>query len=215
MKYCPVCDAEYADSHAMCSVCGVELVPEELRGQPLDERQRKEKIVLVWKGGDPLAVSEVIHVLREAGIRHHVQPTNEHLVFELAMPRPKYAVRIFLSDLPRAKELLADVRESAPFALDEPEEDELDSSAIESSSPSDRTWNPSAATAVVWSGADTALADLLEACLRENRIGVRRDDGTDGVGGAEAKEIHLAVMPAAEAASREIIREVREATPPA
>lgn len=214
MKYCPVCDAEYEDSHAMCSVCGIELVPEELRGHPLDERQREEKIVLVWKGGDPLAVSEVIHALREAGIRHHVQPTNEHLVFELAMPRPKYAVRVFLSDLPRAKELLADVRESAPFALDEPADDEGDSSAIESRL-SDSTWNPAGATAVVWSGVDTALADLLEACLRENRIGVRRDGGADGAAGNESKEIHLAVMPAAEAASREIIREVREATPPA
>jgi hypothetical protein len=214
MKYCPVCDAKYADSDAMCSVCGVELVPEELRGHPLDERQRNEKIVLVWKGGDPLAVSEVIHALREAGIRHHVQPTNEHLVFELAMPRPKYAVRVFLSDLPRAKELLADVRESAPFALDEPADDEADSTAIESSL-SERSWNTSDATAVVWSGHDTALADLLEACLRENRIGVRRDGGATGVGGTDSKEIHLAVMPAAEAASREIIREVREATPPA
>src|SRR5580692_3755403 len=126
MKYCPVCDAEYADSHAMCSVCGIELVPEQLRGEPLDERQRNEKIVLVWKGGDPLAVSEVIHILRDAGIRHHVQPTNEHLVFELAMPRPKYAVRVFLSDLSKAKELLADVRESAPFALDEPADDASD-----------------------------------------------------------------------------------------
>jgi hypothetical protein len=210
MKYCPVCDAEYADGHAMCSVCGVELVPEELRGHPLDERQRKEKIVLIWKGGDPLAVSEVIHILREAGIRHHVQPTNEHLVFELAMPRPKYAVRVFLSDLPRAKQLLADVRESAPFALDEPAEDEGASDAIASRA-SDRSWKPSDATAVVWSGADAALADLLEACLRENRIGVRRDDAN----GAEPNQIQLRVMPAAEAASREIIREVREATPPA
>jgi hypothetical protein len=211
MKYCPVCDAEYVDSHAMCSVCGVELAPEELRGHPLDERQRKEKIVLVWKGGDPLAVSEVIHILREAGIRHHVQPTNEHLVFELAMPRPKYAVRVFLSDSPRAKELLASVRESAPFALDEPADDEADSNAIESR-PTDRSWNPSDATAVVWSGQDTALADLLEACLRENRIGVRRDEGADG---NEPEQIRLLVAPAAEAASREIIREVREATPPA
>ncbi|HUE42510.1 MAG TPA: hypothetical protein VMP12_03050 [Candidatus Sulfotelmatobacter sp.] len=211
MKYCPVCDAEYTDSHAMCSVCGVELVPEELRGHPLDERQRKEKIVLAWRGGDPLAVSEVIHILRDAGIRHHVQPTNEHLVFELAMPRPKYAVRVFLSDLSRAKGLLANVRESAPFALDEPAEDDADSSAAQSHS-SDCSWSPGAATTVVWSGQDTALADLLEACLRENRIGVRRDDGADG---NERDHIRLLVMPAAEAASREIIREVREATPPA
>ncbi len=212
MKYCPVCDAEYADSHAMCSVCGIELVPEELRGHPLDERQRKEKIVLAWRGGDPLSVSEVIHILRDAGIRHHVQPTNEHLVFELAMPRPKYAVRVFLSDLARAKELLANVRESAPFALDEPAESEGDSSEDRAQA-IDRDFQPKEATVAVWSGEDTALADLLEACLRENRIGVRREQG-DGAGTPQPNQITLLVAPRAEAASREIIREVREATPP-
>jgi organic radical activating enzyme len=41
----------------------------------------KRKIHVVWRGGDPLAISEVINALREAGIRHHVQPNNEHLVF--------------------------------------------------------------------------------------------------------------------------------------
>ena len=214
MRYCPVCDAEYADSHAMCSVCGIELVPEELRGHPLDERQRKEKIVLVWKGGDPLAVSEVIHILRDAGIRHHVQPTNEHLVFELAMPRPKYAVRVFVSDLTRAKGLLANVRETAPFALDEPAEDAADSDSVEADTrATDRDFQPKEATAVVWNGEDTALADLLEACLRENRIGVRREG--DAGAPTPQNEIRLLVKPEAEAASREIIREVREATPPA
>jgi hypothetical protein len=212
MKYCPVCDAEYPDSHAMCSVCSIELVPEELRGHPLDERQRKEKIVMAWKGGDPLAVSEVIHILRDAGIRHHVQPTNEHLVFELAMPRPKYAVRVFLSDLPRAKELLANVRESAPFALDEPVERDDDSSEDDVHA-TDRDFQPKEATVVVWSGEDAALADLLEACLRENRIGVSREEGPSATT-PEPNQITLMVAPRAEAASREIIREVREATPP-
>lgn len=199
----------------MCSVCSVELVLEELRGQPLDERQRKEKIVLAWRGGDPLAVSEVIHILRDAGIRHHVQPTNEHLVFELGMPRPKYAVRVFLSDQARAKELLANVRESAPFALDEPADTGGDLDALVNRA-NDPSWSTGAATSVVWSGEDTALADLLEACLRENRISVKRQDGaTANTSGGESSEIRLSVPPAAEAASREIIREVREATPPA
>src|ERR1700744_625795 len=213
MKYCPVCDAEYADSHAMCSVCGIELLPEELRGHPLDERQRKEKIVLAWKGGDPLAVSEVIHILRDAGIRHHVQPTNEHLVFELAMPRPKYAVRVFLSDSARAKELLANVRESAPFALDEPAV--IDGDAVETESREiHRDFQPAEATAVVWSGDDTSLADLLEACFRENRIGVLREEAASAPRTGQ-NQTRLLVMPAAEASAREIIREVREATPPA
>jgi hypothetical protein len=115
VKYCPLCDSEYSEAHAHCTVCGVELVPEKLRGRPLDERQRKERIELVWRGGDPSAVGEVIHTLREAGIRHHVQATNDHFVFELGMPRPKYVVRTFASDAARAKELLADIREASPF----------------------------------------------------------------------------------------------------
>ncbi len=208
IKYCPLCDAEYSGSHTQCTVCGVDLVPEELRGRPLDEQQRKERIVVVWRGGDPLAVSEVISALRDAGIRHHVQPTNEHMVFELGMPRPKYAVRVFASDAARAKELIADIRESLPFALDEIDELHRE---VEPASPvtvSEHEWNPAAATVEIWSGEDGALAELLEACLRENRIGVRRE-------GAEPGRLHLRIMPADEPAAREIVREVREATPPA
>jgi hypothetical protein len=211
MKYCPVCDGEYSDSHTMCSVCGIELVPEALHGRPLDERQRKEKIVLAWRGGDPTAVSEVIHVLRDAGIRHHVQPTNEHLVFELGMPRPKYAVRVFASDLPKAKELLADIRESAPFALDEPSDPEPAHAVQPEHPPAPRSiheWNAAAANLELWSGEDGALADLLEACLRENRIGVRREE-------RPPDQVRLLIMPADQTPSREIIREVLEATPPA
>jgi hypothetical protein len=208
MKYCPLCDAEYNQSYERCSVCGVELVPEELRGRPLDDRQRNEKIQVVWRSGDPTAVSEVISTLREPGIRHHVQPTNEHLVFELGMPRPKYAVRVFASDVAKAKALLADIRETAPFALTN--SDEATEGPDERIEPrrAQHEWNPVAAITEIWGGHDPALAELLEACLRENRIGVRCE-------GAEPGALQLAVMPADEAAAREIVREVREATPPA
>jgi hypothetical protein len=208
-KYCPLCDAEYAASHAQCTVCGVELVPEELRGRPLDDQQRNEKIVVIWRGGDPLAVSEVISALRDAGIRHHVQPTNEHMVFELGMPRPKYAVRVFASDAAKAKDQLSDIRESAPFALDET--DDLDQEVEETSRAApvpEHEWIPARATVEIWTGEDGALAELLEACLRENRIGVRRE------GAAERAAQRLMIMPVDEPAAREIIREVREATPP-
>jgi hypothetical protein len=206
LKYCPLCDAEYAASHTHCTVCGVDLVPEELRGRPLDERQRKERIVVVWRGGDPVAVSEVINTLREAGIRHHVQPTNEHLVFELGMPRPKYAVRVFASDAAKAKELLVDIREAPPFALSETTEVEMESETA----PRYRrhAWSRVAATAEIWTGEDSALAELLEACLYENEIGVRREGTGPG-------PLRLLVMPAGEISAREIIREIRDAAPPA
>jgi hypothetical protein len=206
MKYCPLCDAEYGQTHGHCTVCGVDLVPEELRGRPLDENQRKDKIQVVWRGGDPVAVSEVINTLRDAGIRHHVQPTNDHMVFELGMPRPKYAVRVFASDAATAKQLLADVRESAPFALNEPATAEPQGQPAAAPARK-RDWSPAAATVDIWRGDDPALAELLEACLRENQIGVRRE-------GSDPAPLRLLVMPSDEAQAREIIREVQEATPP-
>jgi hypothetical protein len=208
LKYCPLCDAEYSDAHTRCSVCGVELVPEEFRGRPLDEQQRRERIELVWRGGDPGAVSEVIEILRAAGIRHHVQPTNDHFVFELGMPRPKYVVRTFASDAARAKELLAGIQDSSPFVAMEASALALADEPLEEQARSKHKWRPAAATLEIWSGEDAALAQLLQDCLRENGIGVRSQGMPPGI-------VQLRIMPSDEAAAREIIREVRDASPPA
>jgi hypothetical protein len=206
MNYCPICDAEYTAAHKQCTVCGVDLVPEEHRGKPLDEQQRNEPIVVAWRGGDPLAVSEVVSTLREAGILHHVQPTNDHMVFELGMPRPKYAVRVFSSDAANAKALLGDIRETAPFDLGEsPDTADLAPSEPERAK---HEYTAKGAIVEIWKGEDGALAELLEACLHENSIGVNRV-------GAEPGPLQLLVMPEDESSAREIIREVRDGTPPA
>jgi hypothetical protein len=125
------------------------------------------------------------------------------------MPRPKYAVRAFSSDAAKAKELLSDIRESPPFALDQTNdlEKETGKQASRAVSAPEHEWSPAAANIEIWTGEDGALAELLEACLRENRIGVRRE-------GAEPTRLRLLIMPADEPAARDIIREVREATPP-
>jgi ferredoxin len=205
-KYCPLCAAEYSASQERCAVCGIELVSEELRGQPLDDQQKRERIVMVWRGGDPLAVSEVVNRLRDAGIRHHVHATEDHLVFELGMPRPKYAVRVFESNVPKVTELVAGIRESLPFGLSfTPVPEQEPAAPLPRSQGS---WNVAAATIEVWSGEDAPVAELLEACLSENQIGVRRT-------GLEPGTLRLFVMSGDEAAAREIIREVRDATPPA
>jgi hypothetical protein len=208
VTYCPLCDAEYSEAHARCTVCGVELVPEELRGRPLDERQRKERIELVWRGGDPGAVSEVIEILRGASIRHHVQPTNDHFVFELGMPRPKYVVRTFASDAAKAKELLARIHDSSPFVSMDASALALADEPVEEHPVRKHEWRPAAATLEIWSGEDAALALLLQDCLRENGIGVNSEGKPPGI-------VKLRVMPSDEEVAREIIREVREASPPA
>jgi hypothetical protein len=113
---------------------------------------------------------------------------------------------VFASDATKAKELLADIRESAPFSLGQDESLEHGSEVISETRRPAHEWNPTAATTEIWGGQDSALADLLEACLRENQIGARRE--------AQAGQLRLLVMPADESHAREIIREVREATPP-
>lgn len=204
LKYCPLCDAEYASSYQRCTVCGVELVPEEMRDRPFSHQELKDKIVIIWRGGDPAAVSYVVSLLRAAGIRHHVESTHDHFVFELAIPRPRYVVRILESDSERARELLTGITDSpffgAKISADFPE-----------NAPSpmpfpDRHWNPAAATVQIWSSDDAAMGKLLEDCLRENYIGFRRE-------GREPGKVRLFVTSTDEARAREILREIREGTP--
>jgi hypothetical protein len=205
LKYCPTCDIKYGAGFERCSVCGVALVPEELRGRPLNEKERKEHLELAWRGGDPVAVSNAIAALRGRGIQHYVQATSDHLVFELAMPRPKYVIRVFASDLPKVKELLADIQDS-PFFGNETSREVSESGNV-STIPARLPWNPAAATAEIWSGGDAALAQLLEDCFLENRIPYRRQGRAPGT-------IRYFVLPSDEPGAREIIREVTQATPP-
>jgi len=205
LKYCPICDAEYRAEHERCSVCGVELVPEEYRGRPLTEKERKERIEMVWRSGDPVAVSEAIRILRDEGIRHHVLATHDHLVFELGMPRPKYAIRVFQSDAKAARQLLSGIRETTPFGIESLSPDLLEASELQPVPPK-HPWIPAAATIEVWSGEDAAVAKLLINCFMENRIDVRRAGREPGV-------VRLFVMAPDEAAAREIIREVVERSP--
>ena len=203
-KYCPVCDAEYSVTHETCSVCGVSLVAEEFRGMPLTDSEKNDRLELVWRGGDPAALSNLVALLREAGIRHHVQSTSDHLVFEIAMPRPKYNVRVLQSDAERARQLLAEVSET-PFFGAEVSPDFSPGGEPVLLSPAQR-WNPAAANSEVWAGEDAAFARLLEACLRENRIGFRRQ-------GVEPGAQRLLVMSEDVPRAQEILREIVEANP--
>jgi hypothetical protein len=210
--FCPLCDAAYGPAHTHCTLCGVDLVPEHLRGRPFNEKERDERLELVWRGNDPVAVSRVIAALRGARIRHHVKSTQDHLAFELGIPRPRYEVRVFASDAPAAGYLVAPIRESLPFAGTEEEKDSA-STETPAASPSIGSpavagaWKPKQATLEVWSSDDSALAQVLQDCLAENRIGVRVEGTAPGM-------LRLFVRPQEEAPAREIIREVVEGAPP-
>jgi len=203
-KYCPVCDAEYTATHDSCSVCGVALVPEEFRGKPLTESEQKDRLELIWRGGDPAALSRVVALLRESGIRHHVQSSSDHLVFEIAMPRPKYNVRVLRSDVERARQLLADVHDTPFFNDVRPDFSQGGETLLVGPA---HPWNPAAANTELWVGDDAALAGLLGACLAENRIGFRRQ-------GTEPGTQRVLIMPIDAPRAQEILREIVEGTPP-
>jgi hypothetical protein len=205
LKYCPLCSAEYTRTHERCTVCGVDLVAGESLGTPQTEAERNDRLELVWRGGDPAALSLAVATLRDAGIRHHVQSSSDHLIFELAMPRPKYNLRVLQGDAERARRVLADVQES-PFFGAQMSPDFPEGSAPSVEAPSS-PWNPAAANAEIWSGEDAAFARLLEACLSENRIRVRRQ-------GVEPGVQRLLVLTTNESRAREILREIVEGTPP-
>jgi hypothetical protein len=205
-KYCLLCAAEYPATFGRCTVCGVELVQRGARGELLSERAKNDRLVVIWRGGDPVAISEVVSILRGAAIRHHVDSTHDYLVFGLAMPRPKYVVRVLQGDAEKAKEQLAGITENPFFGA------EASSGFPEETGPvTQRTpnpWNLAAATVEIWAGEDPGLAQLLEDCLRENQIGLRLER-------RKPRTLHLLVMRSDEAPAREIIREVLEAAPPA
>jgi hypothetical protein len=209
-RYCPSCDAAYSADRVRCTICGVDLVPEELRGAPRTERERNEPIEIIWRGGDPVAVSEVVAALREAGIRHSVLVTRDYYVFGLAMPQPRNEVRVFASDVARARDLLAGIPQGFPFGGEQSPDRGEEPSKQEATAKRDTRghWNPAAATVDVWSGEDAALLRFIEDSLRENQIGVRR-------GGREPGMMRLSVMPGDETTAREIVREILEGSPPA
>lgn len=207
MKYCPLCDTEYRDSFERCTPCGVSLVPEELRGAPLTDKDRNDKLELLWRGGNPVAVGRVIEALRAAGIRHHVLSNHDNFVFELAMPLPKYEVRVLQSDAAAAAELVSGI-EDPPFFGASSSQAEDEESALRPDALQDRrVRSPSEASVEVWSGEDAGLARILQDCFAENRIAVRRASG-------ESHSIKLFVAPSDEQASREIVRQVIEGAPP-
>src|ERR1700687_1183245 len=220
LLFCPICDAEYGPGHTHCTQEGVNFAPARLGGEPFDEKLRSEDLRIVWRGSDPVAVSRAIAALRGARIPHHVKPTQDHLAFELGIPRPRYEVRVFASDAVAAQHLLDPIRESLPFgSLTEPDESGIAGQSDAQSAPraqpqkqvpgvSHSHWKPQQATLEIWASDDSALAEILQDCLAENNIGVRAEGRAPGM-------LRLFVRPQEEAAAREIIREVLEGAPPA
>ncbi len=218
-KHCNLCGLVYQTKYTRCSACGNELSDGMSPSSPSTAREAREPLTIVWQGSDPVAISRIVCALRRAGIRAFTKSTEDHLVFTLAMPRPRYEINVFQSDYEIARYFVAPVRETLPFESLAPQEVEaqeippqspleskLDSSVVpapRAAAKSRPKWSPSRATIEIWSGDDSGVADMLAHCLAENDIRFRSE-------GLSPATLHFFVSPEDSAHSAEIVTAIVE-----
>lgn len=216
--FCPICKSEYREGFTRCNDCGVDLVSSVPASAPPDG------LALAWRGGDPSLFSAALAALQDAGIAHYEIADHNQLIFELAIPRPRYDVLVRQVDLPKALEVVAPFKERAalaqardiwkgtsPFESAEPEgpKAKAQGESSEGGHASDDIsagFDPKQARMGIWAGEDAEMAQNLKNCLREVGIGCVMED-LQG-------RWSVRVMPQFEARAKEIIREILEASPP-
>jgi len=230
--FCPLCKSEYREGITLCPDCNAALVPELPR---VAGESDEDPFCKFWSGDDPRRHAEVCAILNEAGIPYRTIRREDHLFNIARQDALRIAVPFSLYEQAKAAVYAdveletneppsADTEESAENEEPEPPSKFQQTLArrgffaavaeklAELGSPEERLdwdpsdWNPSDATVELWSGNDPALAELVSASLRENRIH------------SYTADLHgqylLYVLPADESRAREILREISEASPP-
>jgi hypothetical protein len=209
--FCPNCKCEYIPGVKECADCGVALVDE--LDSPNPDTHRGGGLVSIWEGDDPGEFAEVKDALEKAGIRFTDQSSSGYFIFPSL--RLKSEIWVSSLDQERAEKIVLDLEgrvhpdeltpdELESLALPESNEDDPDQDESPAEIPDD--WDSEEANAEVWSGEKEDLAKTLMACLREIGIPSRKAGATG--------HWTLFVRPEQETRSREIVREVVEASPP-
>jgi hypothetical protein len=207
-KHCTLCGLVYQTKYTRCSACGIELSDGIAPTSPHSTREATEPLMVVWKGSDPVALSRIVCALRRAGIRAFTKSTEDHLVFQIAMPRPRYEINVFKSDYEVARYFVVPVRETLPFEALTQQEATQESEAPASTAQDSTSlrvpvklrgkWSPARATVEIWSGDDSGIAEMLARCLAENRIRFRCQ-------GVSPETQHFFVAPEESAHATEIV----------
>ena len=207
--FCPQCKAEYRSGFTHCPDCDVDLVenfPELNHGSTteLSDESLKE----VWLGDNEGECISICERFREAEIPFKVNQTH-HQVF-------KHLDSNFRIGVPpafhhRAEEIIAKDsadQEEEQLARELPAEDDVVTAPdLDHNDWDPDNWNPQDATVEVWSESGEETTWMIEASLRENNIYSRTDVLEDG-----SRKVF--VMPNEEARAREIVHEIKDATPP-
>jgi hypothetical protein len=213
--FCPKCKAEYRPGFRHCPDCDIDLVAE----LPPEARQADmETQRVVWRGEDEWACVALCRKLQSEEIPYKVSQTeayrdtrmSSHWIFEIYVDIPEYE---------RAKEVLGTGDEAGE---DEGPEDHSDKAWMEWAAPVPRFGRaveavesdssagqspPEDASVEICSLDSQDAASFLESCFRENQIRWRCETIH---GGAH----RFFVAPEDESRAREIVREVKDGSPP-
>ena len=209
--FCPQCKAEYRSGFTRCLDCNVDLVeylPEPGHGSISTSDLPDESLKEVWAGDDEGECNSICDRLKEAEIPFKVKQPNPQFLkhrdsrFRIGVP-PNY--------FDRAGEIIekedAD-EEKEQRATELPAEDDVVTAPdLDHNDWDPDNWNPEDATVEVFSEHTEEATWMIEASLRENNINARTDLLKDG----SRKGF---VTPNDENCAREIVHEIKDATPP-
>jgi hypothetical protein len=204
--FCPQCRAEYRDGFTRCADCDINLVGQ--LPEP-DGAVSEAAVQEVWAGEDQGQCVAVCMQLRAADVRFRVFQQDQQ-VFKSVYASFKIGVPPEFYD--QAREIIgSDGPEIVDGAEDQPE---IELTAEDDAATTDEVddgwepgnWFPEDATAEIYCERAEQKIQMVESCLRENRIHARTDKLDDG-----SRKIF--VMPDDERRAGEIVREVEEARP--
>ena len=207
--YCPVCKAEYRQGITTCADCEVALVSALPPDEHAEETLAKGPLIPLWEGEDLALHASLLEALDAARIPYFNKPLSIYPGVRRADPFPVqpltlfgYKVAVLGSDGPRAQEILERL-------LDEEPTDELELPAEAdgpASEPQTRAASDEEPTMEVWRGSDEDFSRFLQDALHENQMPLH----TYVIG----SETLVYVCPSDAARAQEIVRELREASPP-
>jgi hypothetical protein len=208
LMFCPQCKAEYRSGFKHCPDCDVDLV--EQLPQPnggSDEDLPDENLREVWAGDDEGECNSIGDRLKEAGIAFKVN--HPDLQF-LKHRDSRFRIGVLPNNYDQASSLIdkATDEEEEQAAMELPAEDDVVTAPdLDHNDWDPHNWNPQDATVEVWSENGDETTWMIEASLRENNLYSRTDVLEDG-----SRKVF--VMPDDEARAREIVHEIKDATPP-
>ena len=209
--FCPRCKAEYRPGFTRCADCDVDLVDQ----LPLPAAPSSQPLEVVWSGQDQQECVFWCQALKAAGILFTVNQRRNQ-IWGTGMNEP-YEIAVLSDFAARARSEIAS-QQWPPQGEEEqqrltgfPEEEDDASPPLKE--PRDYApWFPEDATVEIFSEAtdkeEEKKAWMIEISLRENLIHSRTDEVGDG-----SRKVF--VLPEDEARSREIVREITTASPPA